>query len=80
MHWCPLCSYWGDHLRARHSASNAVTAESGNLAGSADRNEVGAGVGAVDGSTIDGVTDGAAIDLLEEPTGTFARLRLAGLL
>ena len=75
-----MCSYWSDHLRARHSAANAVTAESGNLAGSVDGNDVGAGVGVADGSDIKRETDETAIDLLEEPTGTFARLRLAGLM
>ena len=76
VNWCSECGYWGDHLRAHHSASNAVVAESGNLAGSVDGDDVGAGIGATDGST----TYVANLDVSEEPTGTFARLRLAGLM
>ena len=55
-------------------------AESGNLAGSVDGNEAGAGIGATDGSDKEGAAEVMAVDLLEEPTGTFVRLRLAGLM
>ena len=55
-------------------------AVSGNLAGSVGGNEAGAGIGATDGSDKEGAAEVMAADLLEEPTGTFARLRLAGLM
>ena len=53
-----------------------MVAESGNLAGLVDGNDVGAGTYATDGS----LTNVANLDVSEEPTGTFARLRLAGLM
>ena len=80
VHWLLLCSYWGNHLRAMHTAENAVGAESGNLAGSVDGSEVGAGVGITDGSNRRDEAEGTYANLVEEPTGTFARLRLAGLM
>jgi len=60
-----------------------VEAESGNLAGSVDGNDAGAGVGATDGLTGASATEGTEADAMESseaPTGTFARLRLAGLM
>ena len=54
--------------------------ESGNLAGSVDGSDAGASIGATDGSDKDNGAEVTDADLLEEPTGTFARLRLAGLL
>ena len=51
-----------------------------NLAGSVDENDAGAGIGVAAGLDSDDAAEVTDVDLLEEPTGTFSRLCLAGLM